>query len=168
MLGLPLSISQALGRGFGLGALVSLALVACVDHRPLGQLRDGDAACQDIVAQCQDASALGEPFRSCYATGLRANGGACLSAHDDCVKSCENAPASAGAGGEGGRGEAGASSSAAGASGDLGGGGISAAGGSGGVTETGGVTATGGAAETAGATATGGGAEMDAAGHTGN
>ena len=138
MLGLPLSISHALARSFGLGTLVSLVLVACVDHRPVGQLHDGDAACQDIVVQCHDASALGEPYKSCYLTGLRANGGACLSAHDDCVEACANAPASAGGGGEGGHGEAGASSSGAGASGEPGAGGVAATGGSGTVTETGG------------------------------
>ena len=150
MLGLPLSVSRSLSRIFGLGTLVSLALAACADHRPLGQLRDGDAACQDMVAECQAPSSLGEPYRSCYAIGMRGDGDACLSAHDDCIQACDNPPASAGAGGEGGHGDAGAP----GASGTPGSGGAPATGGTG--------TATGGAADTGGAAETGG------AGHTGN
>jgi hypothetical protein len=146
MLGLPLSISHSLGRIFGLGTLVSLTLVACANPRPLGQLRDGDAACEDMVATCQAPSSLGEPYRSCYATGVRGAGDACLSAHDDCIQACENPSASAGGGGEGGRGDAGASSTAAGASGNPGGGGVPATGGSGAGAEAGGSADTGGAA----------------------
>jgi hypothetical protein len=131
--------------------LVSLALAACSDRRPLGPLRDGDAACDDLVATCQDAAALGEPFLSCYASGVRGNGDECLSVHDDCIQSCLDAPAaSGGAGGEAGRGEAGgagAPSAAGGDTGNAGGGGVAETGGTGAVTETGGAPEAGGAAE---------------------
>ncbi|HSU38363.1 MAG TPA: hypothetical protein VLJ38_02315 [Polyangiaceae bacterium] len=99
-----------------------------------------------MVATCEAPSALGEPYRSCYATGVRGDGNACLSAHDDCIQACENPSASAGAGGEGGRGDAGASSTAGGASGHPDGGGAPATGGSGAGAEAGGSPDTGGAA----------------------
>jgi hypothetical protein len=152
MLGLHVSITRSLGRIFGTSALVSFALAACADHRPVGPLRDGQDACQDIVAHCQEPSKLGEPYLSCYDTGIRGDGDVCLSAHDDCVKSCTDAPVP-GAGGEGGHGEAGATNAAGGPSGNAGGGGVSETGGAAATGGAGAVTAAGGAAEAGGANA---------------
>jgi hypothetical protein len=116
-------ISRSIHGCFALGLLASLAIPACADHRPVGPLRDGDVACQNIVAHCADpVASLGEPYQSCYQKGVDGNGEECLNVYDDCLKSCEEARAMlGGSGGEGGKGEAGAPNNEAGAPGNEGG-----------------------------------------------
>jgi hypothetical protein len=109
-----------------IGALLAFpALTACENHRPVAPLHDGDAACNQLADVCAEPSRLGEPYRSCYETGVNADPNACLDAYNDCISSCANAPdaglgGASGGSGEGGAPETGGSNATAGAGGEGG------------------------------------------------
>jgi len=92
---------------------------ACDNHFPVAPLRDGDAVCSELVQYCAaPAAAFGEPYRSCYDTGMQGDADACLAVEDQCVEPCygENMALSA-AGGEAGAGGASGASNESGAAG---------------------------------------------------
>jgi hypothetical protein len=98
------------------GLCIFPLLPACQIKRPVGPLRDGDAACQSLVDVCaKPAAELGEPFQSCYQTGVNADGNECLSVYDTCLDACTYPPPPLGGGGEGGEAGQAGSSGAAGA-----------------------------------------------------
>jgi hypothetical protein len=86
--------------------LLTVALViaaACNNGYPVAPLSDGDAACADLVQYCAaPAAAVGEPYQSCYDTGMRGKANACLDVADECVKPCRDADVALPATGEGG------------------------------------------------------------------
>jgi hypothetical protein len=93
-----------------LSALVALPLVpGCDTPLTLAPLRDGLAACDELVTYCEEpASELGEPYQTCFETGDARLGNACLHIYYDCIPDCRIAGENLGGAG----GESGASSSA--------------------------------------------------------
>jgi hypothetical protein len=110
-------------RWLRLGSFLLLGVVAlvpgCDSPREIAPLRDGLAACEELVAYCEaPAAALGEPYLACFETGDDNVGNACLHAYDDCIPACKTALGELeGAGGEGGGGGAPTDGGAGGASG---------------------------------------------------
>jgi hypothetical protein len=97
-------------RPSALLALVALPLApGCDTPLELAPLRDGLAACDELVTYCEEpASALGEPYRTCFETGDAQVGNACLHIYYDCIPDCQIAGDNLGGAG----GASGASSSA--------------------------------------------------------
>ncbi len=95
-------------RWLRLGSCLCLGAVAlvpgCDNPRDIAPLRDGEVACEELVAYCEEpAAAFGEPYSSCFQTGDDNVGNACLHAYDDCIPRCKTALGELeGAGGEGG------------------------------------------------------------------
>jgi hypothetical protein len=92
-------------------SLISLLVVGavglasgCDNPRDVAPLRDGLAACDQLIDYCEvPAAALGEPHQSCLDTGLEQLGNACLRVYDACIPACQTAGDElGGAGGEGG------------------------------------------------------------------
>lgn len=116
-----------LARWLGPFALALWIAAACNNGYTSASIGDGDAVCGELVQYCAaPASALGEPYQSCYETGMRADPDACLGAEDRCVRSCydENALLQAAAGAAGAPGSAGSS---AGENAEAGGGNVAGA-----------------------------------------
>lgn len=104
-------------------AFAALPLVpGCDTPLRLAPLRDGLAACEELVNYCEEpAAALGEPYQTCFETGDANGGNACLHVYDDCIPDCRIAgdelAAGGGAGGEGGAGGVSGSAGQGGAAG---------------------------------------------------
>ena len=94
------------------------------------QLRDGLAECAELASECKDpAEQLGEPYQTCYDTGVSKVKNACINRYYDCIDACRAANQNLGSGGAAGSsGDAGASgngtSGAAGANDTAGAGGV--------------------------------------------